>query len=52
MNTENSKRNEPLKFALNTSQRLDLKKWTKNVALKNLSIYYAWKKYKKTVQKQ
>ena len=50
MNTENSKRNEPLKFVLNTSQRLDLKKWTKNVALitpgKNIRKQYKNNKLK------
>ena len=40
MNTENSKTNEPLKFVLNLSQRLDLRSSDKNVALQNLSIYY------------
>ena len=40
MNTENSKTNEPHKFVLNLSQRLDLKSSNKYVALQNLSIYY------------
>ena len=47
MNTENSKTNEPLKFVLNLSQRLDLKSSNKNVALQNLSIYYTWKNIRK-----
>ena len=34
MNTENSKTNEPHKFVLNLSQRLD-----KHVAIQNLFIY-------------
>ena len=33
MNTENSKRNEPHKFILNLSQRLDLRSLNKHVAL-------------------
>ena len=37
MNTENSKTNEPHKFDLKFSQRLNL---NKHVALQNLSIYY------------
>ena len=33
MNTKNSKSNEPHKFALNFSQRLDLRSSNKHVAL-------------------
>ena len=40
MNTENSKTNDPHKFVLNLSQRLDLRSLNKHIALKNLSIYY------------
>ena len=43
MNMENSKTNEPHKFVLNLSQRLDLSGSEKHVALKNISIYYTWK---------
>ena len=35
MNTENSKKNEPHKFVLNLSQRLDLRNSDKRVALQN-----------------
>ena len=42
INTENSKTNEPHKFALNLSQRLDLRSSNKYVTLQNLSIYYTW----------
>ena len=47
MITENSKTNEPHKFVLNLSQRLDLRSSDKHVALQNLSIYYAWKNIRK-----
>ena len=47
MNTENSKTNEPHKFVLNLSQRLDLRSSNKHVALQNLSIYYKWKNIRK-----
>ena len=40
MNTENSKTNEPHKFVLNLSQKLDLRSSDKHVALQNISIYY------------
>ena len=43
MNTENCKTNEPNKFVLNLSQRLDLKSSNKYAALQNLPIYYMWK---------
>ena len=35
MNTENSKTNEPHEFALNLSQRLDLRSSNKDVTLQN-----------------
>ena len=51
MNTENSKTNEPYKFFLNLSQRLDLRSSNKYVALQNLSIYYTWKNTRKQHKK-
>ena len=47
MNTESSKMNEPHKFVLNLSQRLDLRSSAKHVALQNLSIYYKRKNVRK-----
>ena len=47
LNTENSKTNQPHKFVLNSSQRLDLRSSNKHVALQNLSIYYKWKNIRK-----
>ena len=40
MNTENNKTNEPHKFVLNLSQRLDVRISNEHVAFQNLSIYY------------
>ena len=40
---ENSKTNEPHKFVLNLSQRLDLRSSNKHVPFQNLSIYNTWK---------
>ena len=40
MNTKNSITNEPHKFVLNVSLRLDLRGSDKRVALQNLSICY------------
>ena len=47
INTENSKTNEPHKFVFNLSQKLDLRRSNKHVALQNLSIYYMWKNVRK-----
>ena len=46
MNTENSKTNEPHKFRLDLTDKLNLKISNKNMALANLSIYYTWKNIK------
>ena len=46
MNTENSKTNEPHRFKLDLTDKLNLKNPNKNVALANLSIYYTWKNIK------
>ena len=45
-NVDNSKTNEPHKFKLDVADKLNLKNPNKNVALVNLSIYYAWKNIK------
>ena len=48
MNTENSKTNEPCKFALHLPQRLDLRSSNKHVPLQDFpSIYYTWKNIRK-----
>ena len=46
MNTENSKTNEPHKFRLSLSDKLNLKNPNKNIVLGNLSIYYTQKNIK------
>ena len=46
INTENSKTNEPHKFKLDLTDKLNLKNRNKNMALANLSIYYTWKNIK------
>ena len=47
MNMENSKMNEPRKFVLDFSQRLDLRSSNKHIALQNLSVYYTWRNVRK-----
>ena len=46
MNTENSKTNEPHRFKLDLTDKLNLKNPNKSMALANLSIYYTWKNVK------
>ena len=46
MNTENSKTNEPHRFRLDLTDKINLKNPNKNMALANLSIYYTWKNIK------
>ena len=46
MNTENSKTNEPHRFRLDLTDKLNLKNPNKNIVLVNLSIYYTWKNIK------
>ena len=46
MNTENSKTNEPHRFKLDLTDKLNLKNPNKNMALANFSIYYTWKNIK------
>ena len=44
MNTENVKTNEPHRFKLDLTNKLNLKDPNKNIVLANLSVYYTWKK--------
>ena len=44
--TKNSRTNEPHKFRLSLSDKLNLKNPNINIALSNLSIYYTWKNIK------
>ena len=46
MNTMNSKTNESNKFMYQFTDKLNPKNPNKNMALANLSIYYAWKNIK------
>ena len=46
MNTENSITNEPRRFKVDLTDKLNLKNPNKNMALANLSIYYTWKNIK------
>ena len=52
MNTENSKTNEPHRFKLDLTDKVNLKNPNKNMALANLSIYYTWKNIKRNLKFQ
>ena len=46
MNLENSKTSEPHVLILKLTDKLDLRRGEKIIALSNLSIYYTWKNIK------
>ena len=46
-NSENSKTSDPHRLLLNLSDKINLKRSDKYIALSNLSIYYAKKNIKK-----
>ena len=46
MNSENSKTSDPPKLLINLSDKINLKRSDKYVALSNLSINYTWKNIK------
>ena len=48
MNSENSKTSDPHRLLLNLTDKINLKRSNKYVALSNLSIYYTWKNIKKS----
>ena len=48
MNSGNSKTSDLHRLVLNVSDKIDLKRIDKYVTLWNLSIYYTWKKIKKS----
>ena len=50
MYTENSKTNEPQKFVLNMSQKLDIRSSNKHFPLQNLSIYYTWTNIRNSIK--
>ena len=43
INSENSTTSEPYTLTLKLTDKLDLRRGEKNIALSNLSIYYTWK---------
>ena len=48
MNSKNSETSDPHRLLLNTTDKINLKRTDKYVALSNLGIYYIWKNIKKS----
>ena len=48
MNSKNSKTSDPHRLLLNLTDKIDLRRKDKYIALSNLSIYYTWKNVKKS----
>ena len=48
MNSENSKTSESHRLLLKLTDKIDLRRKDKYIALSNLSIYYAWKNVKRS----
>ena len=46
MSSENSRISAPFRLPLNISERINLKRKDKYVALSNHSVYYTWKNIK------
>ena len=51
MNSGNSKIFDPHRLSLNLSDKIDLRQKGKYIGLSNLSIYYTWKKIKRSCKK-
>ena len=47
MNSENSKTSDPHRLLLNLTDKIDLRRKDKYIALSNLSINYTWKNIEK-----
>ena len=48
MNSKNSKTSHPHRLLLNLTDKMDLRRGEKSIALSRLSIYYTWKNIKKS----
>ena len=44
INSENSETSDPHRLLLNLTDKIDLRRKDKYIALSNLSFYYTWKK--------
>ena len=51
MNSENNETSDPHRLLLNLTDKINLKRSDKYIALSNLSIYYTWKNIKKSYKK-
>ena len=46
INSNNSKTSDPYRILLNLTDKIELRRKDKYIALSNLSIYYTWKNIK------
>ena len=51
MNSKKSKTSDPRTLLLNLTDKIDLRREDKYIALLNLSIYYTWKNIKRSYKK-
>ena len=51
-NSKSSKKSDPYRLLLNLTFEINLKRSDKYVALSNISIYYTWKKLKRSSKKK
>ena len=51
MNSKKSKRSDPHRLLINLTDNTDLRRRDEYIALSNLSVYYTWKKVKKSQKK-
>ena len=51
INSKNSKTSDPNRLLLNVTDKIDLSRKDKFIALSNISIYYAWKNIKKSYRR-
>ena len=50
-NSKNSKTSDPYRLLLNLTDKMDLRRKGKHIALSNLSICYTWENIKKSYRK-
>ena len=50
LNSKSSKTSDPHRLLLNLTDKIDLRRKDKYIALSNLSNYYAWKNIKKRIR--
>ena len=52
LNSEKSKTSKPHVLILNPTDKIDLRRGEKRIALSNLGIYFTWQNIKKIIESQ